>query len=270
MSIVNTNSLPNNFTPTDPTLKNLLDLHKEDVFKNLNCHHIGTIKIFNPLLQTAIATINYQKTYYKLNTITNQYDPFYENYPILMDCPVICLGGGLSSLTFPILPGDECLVLFNDRDIDNWFSGSSSNPVSTPRMHSLSDGIIIVGIRSLPNVLKTYSSTHAVLSNSAGLTGVGVGLTTIKIYNALFTLNDLIQQLITEIQAVCTATTSLVTAVGNITVTSPINVPSTPFTGSTTSGGPNNSAAIAAVAAPLAAANTALGVTATEFSQLLE
>lgn len=225
MSTISTNPLPYNNTPVLPQLKDLLNQLKQDILLSLNCHHIGTIQSFNSSLQTAVATINYQKTYFVLNTTTQQYENSLVSYPTLVDCPVIVLGGGTSSLTFPIQNGDQCLVLFNDRDMDNWYSGSTTGGVATPRLHSFADGIIIVGLRNLNNVLTTYSTSHATLQN--GTTQVGVGPSTVKIANVTYTLNGVLQNLITDLQSLITALTAnastFIEVTGSVGSPSPLN-----------------------------------------------
>lgn len=170
-----------NLIPNEPMLADLLNLFKKDLLLGFNCHHIGTIQSFNSVKQTATATINYKKTYFKPNSVTGLYDPVLVDYPVLLDSPVVCLGGGGSSLTFPIASGDECLVLFNDRDIDNWFSGSSNGAVATPRLHSFSDGIIVVGLRSMANVIINYNGDAVELRTEDGLTKVSLDDTTATI-----------------------------------------------------------------------------------------
>jgi len=192
MTIFAEAQLGQNQIPNDPQLKDLLDLLKKDMFLNLNSHHLATIQSFDPLKQTATATINYKQTYFQKNLFSGVYEPVLVDYPVLLDCPVICLGGGLGSLTFPITTGDECLVMFNDRDIDNWFKGSSNSGVATPRLHSFSDGIIIVGVRSLANVLVDYDS-DAVALNYAG--------NKVRLYEDSFKV-DLISGVSLEIDAI--------------------------------------------------------------------
>lgn len=190
-----------NFTPVEPQLADLLNSLKKDIFLSLACHHIGTVQKFDEENQTIRATINYTKTFYELDPVTKIYNPIQVDYPVLIDCPAIVLGGGRTALTFPISPGDECLILFNDRDMDNWFSGASGGPVASSRLHSFSDGIALVGIRSQNNVLEDYDRTRAVLRYNGGAM-VGVGPTRVKIANASTTLNTLIQNLITAIEAI--------------------------------------------------------------------
>jgi hypothetical protein len=220
------NTIQQNLVPSEPQLIDLLNLLKKDVMLNLNCHHIGKITLFNLLTQTASATINYQKTFFQFNQITGTYDSVTADYPMLMECPVVCLGGGTAALTFPISAGDECLVLFNDRDIDNWYAGSSNSPNATARLHNFSDGIILVGIRSLANSLVSYDMTRAVLRNGVGgTTLVGVGDTLIKIANVTTSLNTLLQSMVSDIQSIVSAlqTVPLIAVTGSPGGPSPIN-----------------------------------------------
>jgi len=180
MSLIDNTTIRQNQIPNEPELKDVLDLHKKDIFLTLNCHHIGTVQLFNSLTQTAQVTINYKKTYFRFNAVTKKYEPTLVDYPIILDAPVICLGGGPGALTFPITTGDECLVLFNDRDIDNWFQGKSNGAVATPRMHSTSDALILVGVRSLNSVLTAYNAAETELrfgTTTLSLSATGAKIT---------------------------------------------------------------------------------------------
>lgn len=240
-------SLPFAPSKSDPNLKDLLDLLKKDILLNLNCHHIGTIQTFNSAAQTATATVNYKRTFYQLNKTTGVYDAVLIDYPQLLDCPVIVLGGGNSALTFPVNTGDECLVLFNDRDMSNWYQGASGGSVASPRLHSFADGVIIVGLRSLRNALTSYDTTRAVLRNGAALVGVGPAL--VKIANNTTTLNTLLQSLITNLE-------NLIVQLAALNVTGVT-------AGGSASGPPSNAAAIAAI-------GTSLSGLATQIAGLLE
>ena len=195
------------FITTDPSLKDVLNVFKKELFLSINCHHIGTVQSFNSTTQTVKATINYKKTFFEMNKLTGKYDSVLKDYPILIDCPIIILGGGPSHLTFPITKGDECLLLFNDRDIDNWYQGNAGAPNATPRLHSFSDAIALIGVNSAPHVVTSYDTTRAVLSN--GTTLVGIGASLIKIANNSYTLNGLLQTLITDVKALVTATAAI-------------------------------------------------------------
>lgn len=97
-----------------------------------------------------------------------------ENPPLLMDVPVWFPG----SFTYDVNVGDECLVVFVDNCIDAWWqSGTVSSPI-TARAHDMSDGIAIVGLRSLPNVtegtnlndiLKPFTGATSLTDGEMGL-----------------------------------------------------------------------------------------------------
>lgn len=162
-----------NLIPNDPELSDLLSLFRKDLLLGLNCHHVGTVKAFDAATQTAKVTINYKRTYFEPDAL-GVIQPVLKDYPILIDAPVIFLGGGNFQLTFPVASGDECLVIFNDRDIDNWFAGSTNAPVATPRLHAFSDAFVLVGLRSLRNSILTLSSEAVELRNKAGTIKVSV------------------------------------------------------------------------------------------------
>lgn len=130
----------------EPTLASVLQLHKEDVMYSINCHQIGEIVSFNPSTQTAEVQI---KMLRMMNGELKQ-------YPVLIDCPCVVLSGGKGRLTMPISAGDSCLVLFNDRDIDNWYSGGQSVAPRTERKHNFADAIALVGIRNRQNEITDY------------------------------------------------------------------------------------------------------------------
>jgi protein gp138 len=87
----------------------------------------------------------------------------YVQLPILTDCPIQWQGGGGVTLTFPIAEKDECLVIIASRCIDGWWAtGTVCNPPEI-RMHNLSDGFALVGVRSRPRA-------YAIPSTGARLT----------------------------------------------------------------------------------------------------
>lgn len=130
----------------EPTLASVLKLHKEDILYSINCHQIGEIVSFNPSTQTAEVQI---KMLRMMNGELKQ-------YPVLVDCPCVVLSGGNGRLTMPISAGDSCLVFFNDRDIDNWYSGGQSVAPRTERKHNFADAIALVGIRNRQNQITDY------------------------------------------------------------------------------------------------------------------
>lgn len=90
--------------------------------------------------------------------------------PLLVDVPVVFPGGGGFTLTFPVKPGDECLVVFASRCIDAWWqSGGVGDPLET-RQHDLSDGFAFVGPRSRARALPGVNTEHVQLRTDDGAT----------------------------------------------------------------------------------------------------
>lgn len=185
-------------------LRDLFELFKRDTLMAMNCQAIGTIQKFNVEKQTCEVKISYDKKYLEPNEFGINV-PVAKPYPLLVDVPVINLYGGDAGLTFPIKKGDKCILLFNDRDIDNWFEGKEEGFVRTSRLHSLTDGFAIVGIRNKKNFIANYDATRASLFN--GTTTVSVGPDKILIANETATLNTLLQELVTAIKDIKTIDT---------------------------------------------------------------
>lgn len=155
----------------NPTLATLLELQKKGTMRQINCHQVGEIVSFDPSTQTAEVQI---KMSFLLNGEIKE-------YPILLDCPCIILAGGDGALTMPITAGDSCLVLFNDRDMDNWYSGGQTMPPRTDRLHDFSDAIALVGLRNKQNQLSGYLAQGTELK---------YGSSTIKLENGKVTVTN--------------------------------------------------------------------------------
>ncbi|TJZ75571.1 Gp138 family membrane-puncturing spike protein [Chitiniphilus eburneus] len=86
----------------------------------------------------------------------------------LVDCPVYFPSGGGATLTFPVKPGDECLVVFASRCIDSWWQSGGVQEQADLRMHDLSDGFALVGVRSQPRMLPGISTSSTQLRSDNG------------------------------------------------------------------------------------------------------
>ena len=100
---------------------------KKEIFSSLHCAMPGIVESFDPDTQTVCVQPVVRRGSVSM--------------PLLRDVPVFM------SVPFEVNPGDACLLVFADYDIDAWLeSGEVEEPVSG-RMHSMSDAFAFVGFR---------------------------------------------------------------------------------------------------------------------------
>ncbi len=105
----------------------------------------------------------------------------WEQLPLLVDCPVVFPSGGGLTLTFPLTNGNECLMVFASRCIDAWWQSGGVQNQADLRLHDLSDGFVIPGVKSKPNVIPNISTTSAQLRTDDGQTYLDIKSGTITI-----------------------------------------------------------------------------------------
>lgn len=187
--------------PLDPRLIDVLLELKRQILLEFNCAQLATIQEFDGVKKTCKATVNYKKTFIERKE-NGEYKPVLQDYPVLVDVPVWGPRGGGAYLNMPIAAGDQALILFNDRDINNWYAGKLNGDLASNRLHSISDGIAFVGLINLSTPDEAFDATRAALG--FGETRVAVSETKVLIENATTTLNTLLATLIDTISALTT------------------------------------------------------------------
>ena len=134
----------NSLTSTPNWIQTLDGVCKKTAYE-LNCVRIGIVQTFYPEDLTVDVLIANKKTV-KLNKDGTQVTA---DYPLIRAKVVYCN----PFETFPISEGDECVMLFSDREIESWFINGGVNPEGYPRMHEKTDAVAIFGIRSLPKMI---------------------------------------------------------------------------------------------------------------------
>lgn len=76
--------------------------------------------------------------------------------PLCVDVPVMFPSGNRFFITWPVFPGDECLLFFSQRCIDLWALEGDTQEPDDYRTHDMSDGIAFVGMNSLPLVIEDF------------------------------------------------------------------------------------------------------------------
>lgn len=165
--------------PTLPDLTTLLDTLKREIMADMNCAKVGIVQSFDATLQEVEVKIAYTQ----VTSISTDGVRTLAEYPLLLRVPAQFVGGGGFTLTFPVAAGDECLVVFNDQQIDNWVLNGAGQPPSVDRVHDLSDGMAILGFRSNPRALQDVSTEAAQLRSDDGTTFVEVNAQGVKIHS---------------------------------------------------------------------------------------
>lgn len=129
-----------------PDMGQILKTAGLSMASELNCVRIGIVQEFYPEDLTVQVQIASKKPI-GLNPDGSQrvreYAPIYAK---------VCYCNPF--ITYPIQKGDECVLLFSDREIESWFINGDVNPESYPRMHDLTDAVALFGIRSIPKMIE--------------------------------------------------------------------------------------------------------------------
>ena len=108
---------------------------KKEILSSLHCALPGIIESFDELTQTASVR------------------PAVKKLPVLRDVPVFFPGNGAGGVTWPVSPGDGCLLVFADGDTDRWLEEGTAEEPASGRLHALSDAFAFAGFRSRPGAL---------------------------------------------------------------------------------------------------------------------
>lgn len=131
--------------------------------KDLHTCLPGIIASFDPGAQTASVQPAIKRIFTERGAV---------NLPLCVDVPVAFPGGGDFFLTFPVKPGDECILLFSERAIDNWHASGGTQLPAEYRLHDLSDGLAIVGLNSQPRKIPSFNAADTELRSRDGQTHI--------------------------------------------------------------------------------------------------
>lgn len=181
------------------SLATLADNIKQGIdarLKDLHTSLPGIIESFDPTTQLASIQPAIKRIFKTNEGDIDILTP--TDLPILINVPVQFPRGGGFSLTFPVKKGDECLLIFCERSIDNWHKFGGVNKPGARRFHHLSDATAIVGVSSMVNKIPNYDNTNVQLKKDDGsveltLSADGTGKfnanTEVSITAPLITLN---------------------------------------------------------------------------------
>ena len=102
---------------------------KKEILSSLHCALPGIVESFDAEHVTAVIR----------PAVKN---PAGVALPTLYDVPVFM------PVPFEVHPGDACLLVFSDCDMDAWFRTGEASVPDSDRRHSLSDAFAFVGFRT--------------------------------------------------------------------------------------------------------------------------
>lgn len=218
------------------TIYSLLQAMKDTINYNMNCIKVATVIEFNPELLTVKCRVN-NKRQKQINTQGNQ---IIENYPDIF-AKVHFFGWGNVGSIYPIEPGMEGLLLFNDRELESWFLTGENEKLAYDRCHDLSDALFICGLHSQPKIplvpyleacLHIYYKNsdiqirdESIIANTKDCTlnaenNIEDNTTTYKINaNNSYTLNTITHNETSATRKINTQNNTLIAASNNITAT---------------------------------------------------
>lgn len=181
-----------------PDLTRLLETFGRNLSTQFNCHRVGRITAFDS--NTLICKVKL------LDKFT--FNGTEEDYVEFTNMPLLIYATETAGLTLGNVVGAECLVHFNDTDIDNWLLTGEAYAPNSLRRHDFADGF--VELRPFDHVAAqkiSYDSEGVSLYN---------GNTKIRLKN-----DGSIE--ITNGSAVLTMSGGDVTITGNLSVSGAIN-----------------------------------------------
>ena len=155
-----------NKNPSLATLASTIKSGIRGATKDLHTSMPGIVESFDPITQLASIQPAIRRIFVMRDGDKEILTP--TDLPLLINVPIIFPRGGGFSLTFPVAKGDECLLNFCERSIDNWHETGTVKIPGAKRFHSLSDAVAFVGLSSVPNKIENYSATDVQLKQDNG------------------------------------------------------------------------------------------------------
>lgn len=135
----------------------LLNKLKQDISNSIRVCMPAKVESYDFKTQKASVKIDMKELFENGTTL---------DYPVVSGVPVVFMASGGASITMPVLKGDNCLLIFADRDLSNWLFGGSGQKPNSTRMHNLSDAIAIMGLSSFNTTSKAENNTDVLINYS--------------------------------------------------------------------------------------------------------
>lgn len=128
-------------------LFNVLEALKNNIYCNINCVKVASVVSFD--IDTLVSCCQIKGK--RLLGLKKDGNQELTDYPLVY-AKTYFLGYGDIGITHPIVEGAEGILLFNDRELETWYTTGESGNLAYDRTHDLSDAIFICGLCSQPNL----------------------------------------------------------------------------------------------------------------------
>lgn len=159
--------MPDTITNQKPPLSAVIKQAFLNLLKDVHTVAPGIIVEFNDELQSAKVQVAIQRVFVTKDSEGNETEKF-EPVSALINVPVMFDRAGGWAITFPVKPGDECMVYFSERAFDIWRKEGGVQRPAAWRMHDYSDAICRVSLFSEPNVISNFDPDNLQIRNDAG------------------------------------------------------------------------------------------------------
>lgn len=139
-----------NYINNENDLLSLIKLSLNDFGENFNCVRVGIVQEFivkEQIVKVKIASQRLIRINRDGTQTTQDYAEIYAK---------LCYA--TPYMNQPPKVGDECVLLFNDREMESWWINGSANQRAYNRMHDLTDCIAICGLRSQPKLINIFTN----------------------------------------------------------------------------------------------------------------
>lgn len=173
-----------------PTLTEIINESIEAELEQIHTCLPGKVVLYNP----ATSSANIQPC--MLKSFADNPVPL--PYPIINGCPVVLPRSARGGVSTDLLVGDYGLLIFSERNIDNWaLSGLDIVPADSTKF-ALNDAFFIPG--AVPQIIPDTAGATRPLTTSLFRTDAGF----VNMFNAVESLSVLMQDLLTAVSGIAT------------------------------------------------------------------
>ena len=140
---------------------------------------INEIELLNTIISNKLADMNicmpakiieydYTKQKAKVQPALNQRynDGEVVKLPIIFNVPVIHPASGGASITFPVAIGDNVLLVFSQKSLEEWLQNGEQVTPDDPRQNDLTDAIAFLGLNSFNKISFAENNEDLLISYS--------------------------------------------------------------------------------------------------------